>query len=122
MVWYRKAAEQGDVKAQYNIGQLYRHGCGVERDDGEASVWYRKAADQDYADAQHNFGLMYKNGLGVPRDNVRAYMWLDLAASKSTGGNQEKFTASRDALAASMTPEQIAKAQRLAHEWVPGAE
>ncbi|MEO8051910.1 MAG: tetratricopeptide repeat protein [Acidobacteriota bacterium] len=122
IVWYRKAAEQGDVKGQYNMGQLYRHGCGVERDDGEASIWYRKAADQDYADAQYNFGLMYKNGIAVPRDNVRAYMWLDLAAAKKIGGNQKKFIASRDALGAVMTPEQVTRAQKLARDWVPGSE
>jgi TPR repeat protein len=28
--WYRKAAEQGDAKAQYNLGYMYNDGCGVK--------------------------------------------------------------------------------------------
>ena len=120
--WYRKAADLGDVKAQYNLGQLYRHGSGVKQDYVEAALWYRKAADQDYAYAQHNFGVCYKNGQGVPRDNDKAYMWLEMAASKSMGADPKKSAAVRDALAAQMTPDQIARAQRRAREWVPGAE
>lgn len=120
--WYRKAADLGDAKAQYNLGQLYRHGYGVKQDDTEAAMWYRKSADQNYAYAQHNFGVCYKNGLGVPRDNDKAYMWLELAASKTEGADPKKSAAVRDSLTVYMTPDQISRAQRLAREWVPGAE
>ena len=34
--WYRKAAEQGDAKAQYNLGVMYDNGRGVPEDDGQA--------------------------------------------------------------------------------------
>jgi TPR repeat protein len=30
--WYRKAAEQGDVKAQSNLGVMYASGQGVKQD------------------------------------------------------------------------------------------
>jgi TPR repeat protein len=53
---------------------------------------------------------MYANGQGVPLDNVQAYAWFDLAASS---GDAEA-AAKRDALAANMTPAQIAEAQKLA--------
>jgi len=120
--WYRRAADLGDVKAQYNLGQLYRHGYGVKQDYTEAVLWYRMAADQDYAYAQHNFGVCYKNGQGVPRDNDKAYLWLELAASKSAGADPKKSAAVRDLLEAQMTPDQVARAQRRAREWVLGAE
>jgi hypothetical protein len=56
MRWYRKAADQGDADAQYNIGWLYEHGRGVAQDYAEAMRWYRKAADQGNANAKA--GLM----------------------------------------------------------------
>lgn len=50
--WYRKAAEQGYMYGQYNLGGMYEAGLGVPRDDGEAVKWFRKAAEQGHADAQ----------------------------------------------------------------------
>ena len=53
MKWYRKAAEQGDADAQYNLGISYDRGEGVPQDYVEAVKWYRKAAEQGDADAQN---------------------------------------------------------------------
>jgi TPR repeat protein len=44
MIWYRKAADQGDEVAQRNIGDLYANGHGVPTDEAQARIWYRKAA------------------------------------------------------------------------------
>ena len=60
--WYRKAAEQGDTDAQYNLGVMYDNGRGVTQDYAEAAKWYRKGAEQGYADAQYNLGMMYETG------------------------------------------------------------
>jgi TPR repeat protein len=43
--WYRKAAEQGVVDGQYNLGWMYDKGKGVVQDYKEAVKWYRKAAE-----------------------------------------------------------------------------
>ena len=32
VAWYRRAAEQGDARAQYNLGGMYRKGRGVPQD------------------------------------------------------------------------------------------
>jgi len=45
--WYRLAAEQGDAKAQTNLGWMYYKGKGVSQDDKQAVKWYRLAAEQD---------------------------------------------------------------------------
>ena len=50
-VWYRKAADQGDADAQFNLGVMYDKGRGVLQSDKEAAVWDRKAADQGHAGA-----------------------------------------------------------------------
>ena len=49
--WYRKAAEQGDAAAQYNLGIMYEEGTGVKQDFAEAAKWYRKAAEQGDTEA-----------------------------------------------------------------------
>ena len=117
--WYHKAADQGYAKAQNNLGGMYDNGRGVAQDYAEAMRWYRKAADQGNAAAQTSLGENYEKGQGVAQDYVMAHMWHNLAASEATGDRQEKYAAARDDLAAKMTPEQIAEAQRLAREWKP---
>ena len=37
--WYTKAAEQGDVDAQYNLGLMYYNGEGVPKDLVQAYAW-----------------------------------------------------------------------------------
>lgn len=50
--WFRKAAEQGNDVAQYNLAMCYERGEGVVKDLAEAVKWYRKAAEQGYAGAK----------------------------------------------------------------------
>ena len=87
-----------------------------------AAKWYRMAADKGVASAQNNLGVMYAGGQGVLQDYVQAYMWFTLAASSFTALEAEersKVVKNRDAVAADMTQEQIAEAQKLAREWKP---
>jgi TPR repeat protein len=44
--WYRKAAEQGDVGAQNDLGLMYDEGQGVPQDYVIAHMWYTLAAAQ----------------------------------------------------------------------------
>jgi TPR repeat protein len=40
---YRKAAKQGDSRAQNNLGWMYERGEGVVQDQAEAVRWYGSA-------------------------------------------------------------------------------
>ena len=40
---FRKAAEDGNADAQFNLGVMYSKGRGVEQDYARAAHWYRKA-------------------------------------------------------------------------------
>jgi hypothetical protein len=52
VVWFQKAAEQGNKESQYNLGVMYEHGeGGLSKDDAQAVFWYQKAAEQGYAEA-----------------------------------------------------------------------
>jgi TPR repeat protein len=42
--WYRKAADQGDDMAQFNIGTMYANGQGVRRDLVQAYMWFSLSA------------------------------------------------------------------------------
>jgi TPR repeat protein len=42
--WYRRAAEQGHVDAQNNLGFMYGTGRGVEINHAEAVMWLRRPA------------------------------------------------------------------------------
>jgi len=80
-------AKQGDARAQYALGWIYRGNKDIPNDvaqDYEESVkWYRKAAEQGHAQAQAWLGVMYNLGLGVNRDYKAAAKWYRKAADQS---------------------------------------
>jgi len=86
--WYRKAAEQGNAKAQVNLGVMYYEGKGVTQDYQEAVKWYRKAAEQGLAGAQYNLGNGYYNGIGVTQDFAEAEKWYRKAAEQGDADAQ----------------------------------
>ncbi len=98
---------------------MYDNSRGVPQDYAEAVKWYCKAAEQGFAEAQFNLGVIYGKGQRVPQDYVQAHMWYNLAASRlPPGSDRDMAVMNREALAARMTPAQIAEAQRLAREWM----
>ena len=63
---------------------------------------------------------MCASGLGLPQDFVQAYMWSNLAAMRETNAEErERAVKNRDLIASSLTPDQLAEAQRMAREWKP---
>ena len=61
--------------AQYNLGEMYEDGKGVERDLHKAFEWYEKSAKQEFEAAQSRLGLMYEHGRGVEQDINKAFEW-----------------------------------------------
>jgi len=49
--WYRKAAEQNDKKAQYNLGVMCFNGIGGKKDLQEAKKWLKKSYENGYKEA-----------------------------------------------------------------------
>ena len=66
------AAEQGNAKAQYNLGYLYLT-CNEEIKGFE---WVKKAVEQGLDDAQKDLGVCYYNGLGVDQDILEGVKWF----------------------------------------------
>ena len=93
----RREAEQGDARAQYNLGILYYYGQGSLKDYvgrgrfqdyREAVKWFRKAAEQGNASAQFYLGASYNLGRGVPKDYAEAVRWYRLAAEQGFSSAQ----------------------------------
>ncbi len=79
--WFRKAAEQGIILAQYNLALIYDKGEGMTN-YVEAAKWFRKAAEQGDAEAQADLGLYYLIGKGVDKDSCEGAKWLRKAADQ----------------------------------------
>lgn len=80
LLWLRKAAEQGNIIAQVELGVVFDN----MQDYAQAFTWYSKAAEQGNARAQFNLGLCYLNGEFVPKDTARA---LDLFRKAADQGD-----------------------------------
>jgi hypothetical protein len=83
MTWFVKAAEQGSLRAEAHVGDLYREGLGVSQDYKTALSWYLKASpDPRLTMAPYWIGHIYeRGGFGVERDYVQAMHWYQIAAN-----------------------------------------
>ena len=72
----------GDSSAQFDLGQMYQAGLGVEKNIQEAIKYYQLAAAQQDLPSEYNLGLLYLLGTGVEPDYSLALEWLNDAAFK----------------------------------------
>lgn len=85
---YTKAATAGIASAQYELGEIYAKGQGVNQDYNRAVEWYTKAAKQGLAQAQYALGKLYEGGDGVPQDYKQALVWYRKAADQGYANAQ----------------------------------
>ena len=52
MQWFRKAAEQGDANAQFNLGVMYGSGRGVPQNYKQSYVWSSVSLANGFGDAK----------------------------------------------------------------------
>jgi hypothetical protein len=111
VVWFRKAAEQGDASSQNVLGLLYYKGENVPQNFKEAIKWFRKAADQGVHQSQFIIGVMYSKGQGVPNNNIVAYaICSQVAEHMPDAANLGKT------LAQNMSKKEVEKAVKLSAE------
>ena len=94
MAWFRRAAEQGHARAQFDLARGYRLGEGVAQDMRQSFAWLHKAAQQGLALAQYNLAIMYGVGSGTAQDPAQAFHWLHKAAEQGEADAQYKVALS----------------------------
>ena len=57
---FTKAAGDGDINAQFNLGLMYEHGHGVNQSDLKAAEWYQLAEDNGHPEAPMALQLLYE--------------------------------------------------------------
>jgi TPR repeat protein len=78
--WYRKAADQGDAKAQWNLGGIYASGRGgIPQDFRQASSWCRKAATLGFAPAQSTLAGIYARSAALENREQAVFWWTKAA-------------------------------------------
>lgn len=75
-------AEKGEVESQYDLGNMYSEGIGVDADITKAMTWYDKAASQEFVKAQYKLGLIYYEGSSANKDRSLAFKQFRKAAEK----------------------------------------
>lgn len=73
-------ATAGDAIAQLRLGEAYRKGDGLRKNEELAYQWVRKAAEQGNAAAENDLGTMYRLGEGVSLNKEEAVRWYQKSA------------------------------------------
>ena len=119
--WYEKSVALGYPMALNNLGYLYRFGLGVETNAQRAADLYKRAAEKGDPSAMVNLGIAYADGTGVTKDLIEAYKWLDLARFHTVSSSDMRLKwgcrKALDRVAARMSQEQMAEAEKRAREF-----
>ncbi len=93
LTWIRKAAEQGWLQAQTDLGGLYMYGGrGTSPDGAEALKWFDRAAEQGSKEAEFYIGEIYYKALaGVKGDNEAAIRHWRTAAEAGISEAQQRL-------------------------------
>jgi hypothetical protein len=126
--WYELGGPDGGWAM---IGEMYERGEGVPRDRERAAAYYRQAAETGAPVSMYRFGCVHAEGRVAAPDGVEGYMWLLLAQkigersltchvshSSCREWALKDRPGCRARLAAALTPEERAEAERRAAAWL----
>jgi TPR repeat protein len=100
MRWFRKAAEQGNIEAQVNLGGMCANGTGVKKDGAEALKWWLMAAKQGDEWAEAAVGNCYVSDMCGKQNPEEAVKWYRKAAEQGSesGAYYSRCTVMAEAL------------------------
>src|SRR5437763_4050502 len=111
-----QAAEQGDARAQCNLGILYGNGVddngyAVEGNRPEAVKWLLAAAEQGLPRAQIKLAEVYADGPDISGSHTAACGWFLLAATGLRGVHLHRAETGYELISLRLSAAQIAKAR-----------
>ncbi|KAI8364463.1 hypothetical protein EDC96DRAFT_444041 [Choanephora cucurbitarum] len=85
IAWYSKAAQQGDIEAEFALSGWYLTGAEgiLQQSDREAYLWARKAADKGNAKAEYAVGYFTETGTGISQNLEEARRWYMRASAQN---------------------------------------
>lgn len=90
--YYRMAAEGGDAKAAYFLGDIYLFGKGVKASSGDAIKYLSQSANTPYGFAQMRLGEIYETGEGgVFVNSDKALHWYKEAVNTGYPSAKDKL-------------------------------
>lgn len=115
---FMESAEKGHAGAQYEIGEAYYYGEGVEKDYEEAVRWYKLAAENGNVDVQEVLGDIYCGDLetDIPLNYEEALKWYELAAKSGWTYIQEKLDALNKRIASELYEKGMEKYDKKEYE------
>ena len=87
--WYKKAAQKNDPQAQFNIGEIYLNGEGIQSNHIVAKEWFEKSSAQGHAESQYQLACLYLNENLEIFDQKLGYELLKKASTPSTENDFE---------------------------------
>jgi hypothetical protein len=124
LIWYRKAAEQGNIDAKYHVGQMLLFGSYgdpphlVQPDRAAGLLWTFMAATNLNPSACHNMIKAVGQGLGTAPDPIAAYAWLIVFSETPNSAMLGRLEMNEMNLR--MSTDDIRRAQSLAVGWKAG--
>ena len=91
--WEKKAAEQGRVASQYNLGHHYDKGIGTMQNEQQAFYWFKKSAENGYTDAKHSLAVCYLTGKGTSQNMAQGIYWLEQASNDGHAAAKKRLGA-----------------------------
>eukprot|EP00002_Diphylleia_rotans_P004088 TRINITY_DN12941_c0_g1_i1.p1 TRINITY_DN12941_c0_g1~~TRINITY_DN12941_c0_g1_i1.p1 ORF type:complete len:882 (+),score=147.42 TRINITY_DN12941_c0_g1_i1:64-2709(+) len=80
--WVTKAAEAGNLEAQFSLGSFYADASNPEKNNALSVLWYTRAAELGHTRAQNSLGNRYFKGEGVAPNHQIAVTWYEKSAQQ----------------------------------------
>ncbi len=116
-VWFRRAANGGNILAMHRIGVMTARGDGGPADTDEAIGWFERAGNLGLVDSQYNLGAIFHpstdGGASTVQDAGKAYYWYSLAARNG----DEQASPLAEGVAALLTAEERQGLDETIAEW-----
>lgn len=117
IIWYEKAAEQGEAYSQVALAHLFYDGTVVPRDLAKAFKWAEASAKAGINDTRILLAHMYKNGEGVTADAQKAYTLFYVSLQQAYAEQRPYLAKEMAELEKALSKAQIEAAKKEAEQY-----
>ena len=87
LMWWHKAAEQGNARAESQFGKCLEYGIGIDQNKAEAEFWYNRSAIHGNRNDTWILGILrWDSGR-----YIEAYKWFSIAIELGEGQAVERL-------------------------------